>query len=184
VTDGSGTDCLRGALVSSVFALTPRCRRATRGTRPECRPHHGLAMGSALRAGTRVLAARYMGATSGASSKNHRQLLRSRDTQVRRPRESREAAQRRVCCLPTLISPQPTLPRHQHELEPLEEVSAEWSAQTLSANNSGNHGIGGCSKSPPILTPVDECYQPISSAPSLRPHESKPNLALRISIVL
>src|SRR5215471_3537339 len=38
---------------------------------------------------------------------NHRQLLRSRDTQVRRPRESREAAERRVCCLPTLISPQP-----------------------------------------------------------------------------
>src|SRR5215467_12245017 len=56
-TDGSGTDCLRGALVSSVFALAPRCRRATRGTRPAGRPHHGLAMGSALRAGTRAEAA-------------------------------------------------------------------------------------------------------------------------------
>src|SRR5262245_24164296 len=99
-----------------------------------------------------VLAARYMGATSGALSRNHRQLLRSRDTQVRRPRESREAAQRRVCCLPTLVSPQPTLPRHQHELEPLEEVSAEWSAQTLSANN-GESWLRRMLKEPACLNP-------------------------------
>src|SRR5215471_2103300 len=69
-TDGSGTDCLRGALVSSVLALAPRCRGATRGTRPAGRPHHGLAMGSALRAGTRAEAA--------ASSQADQQILACR----------------------------------------------------------------------------------------------------------
>ena len=47
--DGSGADCLRRALVSSVLTRAPRCRRAAQRAGPGGGPHDGLAMDSALR---------------------------------------------------------------------------------------------------------------------------------------
>ena len=54
--DSSGTNYLRRALVSSVLALVPRCRRIARRARPGGRPYDDLAVVSGVDPKMRQLA--------------------------------------------------------------------------------------------------------------------------------
>src|ERR1039458_523493 len=68
--DGAGADSLCRALVSSVLALAPRCRRVARRTRSGGGSHDDLALGSTLWSRT--------GTAAAPSSQADQQILAGR----------------------------------------------------------------------------------------------------------
>src|ERR1700685_2767013 len=63
-TERTGPDSLRGSLVFAILAVVSGRGRASEGTWPGCRPHYGLASGTALRSDLEQRMRRYLKPTN------------------------------------------------------------------------------------------------------------------------